>query len=138
MSTSIYPSKGPSEHLSWKELGCHDGTPYPEKWTGDRLPPLVAAFEALRASWGSPLKVLSAYRSPNWNLKVGGANLSQHVEGRALDIAPLEGFHGGVDADDFHTFVEKQLKGLPQVKGFGRYPWGCHIDVRPRATLISW
>jgi uncharacterized protein YcbK (DUF882 family) len=125
-----------STHVKWKELACHDGTPYPDKWIVPRLYPLLEAFEVIRGKWGGPLKILSAYRTLAWNLRVGGANHSQHVEGRALDIAPLEGFHK--DSQDFHAFVRDAIKLTPQIKGLGCYPWGCHIDTRPFSRLVTW
>ena len=81
--------RGPSRHLSWRELECHDKarTPYPENFRQDRLPVLASVFEMIRSGIGDrPLRILSAYRTPEHNRYVGGAPMSQHVQGRALDL----------------------------------------------------
>lgn len=53
-------------------------------------PPMDPAFidklQALREQWGKPLIITSGARCPAWNAKVGGAEKSQHVLGKAADI----------------------------------------------------
>ena len=44
-------------------------------------------LQALRNQLGKPLKVRSAYRSPEHNRAVGGAKASKHLKGIAFDIA---------------------------------------------------
>lgn len=123
---------GPSPHLSWSELACKDAarTPYPEQWRDTRLPKLAAAFEALRALVGQPLEILSAYRTPAHNRASHGALNSQHVEGRALDLRPPQGW------------TVERLAGLarqiPAIRGIGVYPTFVHIDVRPTERLARW
>lgn len=86
-----YSVTSPSEHLSWKEMACRDGTPYPAEWEKRALI-LGRAFEAIRAECGGkPIKVLSAYRPKTYNFRVGGMRASQHIEGRALDLRPPAG-----------------------------------------------
>lgn len=46
---------------------------------------LLGAMEKLRGAIGTPLGVLSAYRDPVHNKRVGGATYSMHVEGFAFD-----------------------------------------------------
>src|SRR5690606_9510833 len=79
--------RGPSQHLSWKELACKDGTPYPDEFKLDgRVFQLAAVFEDIRRVCGNkPIRINSAYRSPAHNKKIGGARNSQHLHGRALD-----------------------------------------------------
>lgn len=123
---------GPSPHLSWSELACHDAdrTPYPEQWRDSRLPKLAEAFEALRMMVGHPLEVLSAYRTPAHNRAANGSATSQHMEGRALDLRPPEGW------------TVERLAGLarqiPAIRGLGVYPTFLHIDVRPTERLARW
>jgi uncharacterized protein YcbK (DUF882 family) len=93
---------GPSAHLSWDELSCHDAvrTPYPLDWRHDpsRLPALCHAFEDIRSECAMeagllcPIIVSSGYRTPGYQAMLQAhpefkaAKRSQHCEGRALDL----------------------------------------------------
>jgi len=130
----VLPGKGPSTHLSWEEMGCRDGTPYPERWL-DRADTLSREFEILRRVWRKPLAISSAYRTPAYNRAVGGAPRSQHIYGRALDIRPPK----GVELREFFKAVEETLIVRGVVKGFGKYIGGwAHIDIRPTEGVVRW
>lgn len=45
-----------------------------------------ACFEPLREWYGKPLKVSSFYRCEALNSAIGGSKISQHVQGKAIDI----------------------------------------------------
>ncbi|MDO8632197.1 MAG: D-Ala-D-Ala carboxypeptidase family metallohydrolase [Phycisphaerales bacterium] len=129
---------GPSQHLSWKELGCHDGTPYPSEWRVTRAVPLAIEFERIRAAVGQSIVVGSAYRTPAWNRKVGGAPRSRHMEGRALDLDPPKGW----TLARFYAVI-REVVGRPEsmIYGLGRYPRFVHIDIRqmpPHGGLTAW
>lgn len=49
-------------------------------------PESMDKLQSLRDLIGAPLVINSAYRSPSWNRKVGGAAKSQHMLGKAFDI----------------------------------------------------
>lgn len=122
---------GPSSHLSWAELACHDGTPYPDDWRLDRAVSLAVTFEDVRALLGGmPIVILSGYRTEAYNhLLEGAASKSQHVQGRALDI-----WHAGMEPRDvFQTLLHAANAGaLPLLGGLGLYRSFVHMDVRPR------
>lgn len=125
---------GPSNHLSWAELACKDGTPYPQEFRDDfRVLLLAACFEDVRALWGKPITILSAYRTPSWNSKIGGARNSQHLYGRALDLAPPE----GVSIYEFYQNIYNNTDNFG-IKGLGKYLTFVHIDVRPTDRLYTW
>ena len=125
---------GLSDHLSWAELACNDGPPYPPAWH-DRAVVLAAVFEDFRAALGGePIVIASAYRTPAHNRRIGGVPQSQHVQGRALDCHPpsrmflsefVEGAKAFAQADD-------------RIGGIGLYRWGVHWDLRPHTRLIAW
>lgn len=129
---------GPSPHLSWAELGCKDGTPYPDTWRGNRAIRLAVEFERIRTHVGAPIVVGSAYRTPAHNAAIGGAVRSQHVEGRALDLYPPAGW----TMDRFFAVIRSiALRDDSGIFGLGRYPTFVHIDVRPpnpRNQLVVW
>lgn len=121
---------GPSAHLSWREMACKDGTPYPEKWRASRAVALAAVFEQLRASVGLPLVVLSCFRTAEHNRLIGGAAASQHVQGRALDLLPPKGW----------TVLQLAAvaREIVEIRGIGLYPTFLHIDVRPTERRAVW
>lgn len=130
--------RGPSSHLFWSELACHDGTPYPVAWREERAVRLAANYESIRNLLGDiPLVILSGYRTPEWNKHVEGASGSQHIQGRAIDIwHPLRSPKYVFDA-----IHEASVKGqLPLLGGLGLYKTFVHTDVRPRFSnhLAIW
>lgn len=127
---------GPSTHLSWREMACHDGTPYPKEWEQERASPLAHEFECIRAAIGKPLTILSAYRSPSYNARVpGAARNSQHVQGRALDLTPPK----GMDVVDLHRVILARAREVgSRIRGIGVYAWGVHFDIRPSTRLAQW
>lgn len=126
---------GPSEHLTWTELACHDGTWYPAEWKANRAIQLAEAFELVRsASGGKPIKILSAYRTPAYNAKVtGSAKNSQHCQGRALDLRPPS----HLSLDEFYSII-RTLAKTSQIRGVGKYKTFVHMDVRPGDHLALW
>lgn len=119
---------GPTPHVSWKELACKDGTPYPLDWQISRALPLAVEFERIRATVGKAITIGSAYRTPTHNRAIGGARNSQHVEGRALDLYPPADWN----LERFYRVI-RHLAGDPasQIFGLGKYPTFVHIDIRP-------
>lgn len=130
-------ARGPSPHLSWRELACKDGAPYPVQWRKTRARELARLFEHIRAIWSRPISIGSAYRTPEHNRRVGGARHSQHVYGRALDLHPPR----GVSVEEFARRIrlladELCDAGEDLVGGLGYYPWGVHADTRPGTRLV--
>ena len=125
--------EGPSDNLFWSELQCKDGTPYPNKWRDNRALDLALAFEAVRAMYGKPIKILSGYRTEKHNRAIGGARFSQHVQGRALDLRPPD----GVTIAKFYADIKKNAWNFG-IRGLGKYRNFVHIDVRPADRMVSW
>jgi len=125
---------GPSKHLTWEELACKDGTPYPEIWKTTRAVKLSAAFEMIRETFGDkPITVVSAYRTATHNRKIKGARNSQHVQGRALDLRPPT----GTKIFDFYRVI-KAIAPDCEIKGIGLYKTFVHIDIRPTIKTAYW
>lgn len=136
----VYKISGPSPHLSWNELACHDvgNTCYPQEWRATRAVVLADAFEAVRAALGNqPIRILSGYRTPQHNRAIGGARRSQHLQGRALDLAPPAGVPLATMAE-IVRYVARVTH--PAIRGVGIYEAGgfVHVDVRPGTHLAVW
>lgn len=127
---------GPSPHLSWRELACHNAarTPYPARWRRTRAVLLAHEFEAIRTLCdGLPLFITSAYRTPAWNRQIGGKPKSQHVEGRALDLVPAK----PLTVMDLAARVLAQAKQPEsRIRFVQVYASFVHLDIRPTARLV--
>lgn len=125
---------GPSRHVSWDELACKDGTPYPLEWRRNHAIQLAEIFEIIRSSFDNkPIKILSAYRTLTHNRKIGGAVKSQHLFGRALDIRPPDGYSVKQVYD-----LCKEFTHSGGIRGLGLYKTFVHFDVRPKERCQFW
>ena len=110
----------PWEFFKPQEVACHG--------TGRLLivPEFLDRIDLLRRMLGSPIRLLSGYRSPYHNAKVGGAVFSQHLLGTAADIATA-----GHDREAMLAF--SKAVGF---MGFGYYNTFLHVDIR--STPAEW
>ncbi len=123
-----------TSHFTVGEFDCHDGTSYPSAWIGKRLAPLCMVLETIRAVWQRPVTVLSGYRTPEYNRRIGGATLSQHCQGRAADIIV-----DGISVVALHAAVlQLYEQGTINIGGLGRYPTFVHVDIREGTHLAQW
>lgn len=93
---------------------------------------LATNLEVLRAHFNQPINVNSAYRSPKHNALVGGSKNSQHLLGKAADVA-IVGIPSGEVADAIEFLIEM---GLMKEGGVGRYNTFTHYDIR--GTKARW
>jgi hypothetical protein len=85
---------------------------------------VTSRFNELQGFVG-PLKVISGYRSPSYNRRVGGAKKSQHTSGNAIDI------------DVRHLSIEQRQELIKYAsalgyKGIGVYANSIHLDMGSR------
>ena len=114
-----------SSNFKVKEFACKDGS--------DAVlvaPRLVMVLQSIRDHFGAPITINSAYRTPQYNAKVGGAGQSQHCYGTAADITVK-----GVGVDTVAAYARKIM---PDWGGVGSYKTQgfTHIDVRE--TRADW
>lgn len=84
-------------------------------------PDAMAAMKRLEGLTG-PLKVTSAYRSPEHNASVGGAKGSQHLHGNAFDVSTA-----GMSQDDRIRLMQQARQA--GFGGIGVYDNSLHFDV---------
>ncbi len=108
-----------SPHFSKHEFACrHCGRVVVSRH-------LVQHLEELRALVGRPLRIVSGYRCPTWNRKVGGAVRSRHLTGEAVDLEA-----------GYATVVQADAAGF---KGVGyRGTSAVHVDIRPTPARWSY
>jgi zinc D-Ala-D-Ala carboxypeptidase len=113
----IYYMRRPSEHFTWEELTASstaeslglDNTPgLAERLNLIRLAREI--LEPLREEFGA-IKVNSAYRSPEVNEAIGGADDSKHMLGLAADITAYA--YPEVTNDDMATWLWNNGHDLP-------------------------
>lgn len=119
-----------SPHFTWAELACHDGTSVPGALQANAHA-LCDLLEAIRALWGEPLIIVSGYRTPMYNQRIGGAPGSQHVLARAADIRPIVLARVPELADLIRT-SRADYTAFAALGGLGIYAQWVHVDVRPR------
>lgn len=125
-----------TEHFNIHEFDCNDGTPYPVKWVETRLKPLCVDLEVIRDFFGGvPVKINSGFRTKSYNQKVGGAEKSQHLEGKAADIVV-----SGIDAREAYSYILKLINDgdLKKIRAVGSYSTFVHVDIRESKKIISW
>ena len=103
-------------HLNWLEIIS------PDTGQGALHLSLLECWTELRAEIDRPITIYSGFRSLEYNRKVGGSSRSQHLIGRALDVACR-----GVD------FESDEVKRLLLECGFTGIGTGqniTHVDTR--------
>ena len=79
-------------------------------------------------------EIVNGYRHPAYNKKVGGASLSRHLQGQALDLSIRDiNDDGRVSQKDKQIVLDLLEKEIIKDKGgIGRYPgtMAVHFDVR--------
>lgn len=120
-------SEFPMELWRWKnftpqEIACKDGAGRSKKSlkVNEKA---MDALQHLRDLLGVPIKITSAYRTPEYNKRIGGARNSQHVKAKAFDIVLTEQVNPSI------LLAAAEICGF---KGIGFYKTFMHVDVRTR------
>lgn len=109
-----------SENFCVKEFACKDGS--------DTIKidlDLIPLIQRFRNYVETGVYFNSAYRTPSYNKKVGGATNSYHVKGQALDIPFLNNYKYLTSREKMCAFFNTL-----GVKGIIIYPTFIHVDTR--------
>lgn len=109
-----------SNNFKVREFACNDGSD--EIKIDLDLIPLIQRF---REYVESGVGFNSAYRTPSYNKRVGGASQSYHIYGRALDIPFSSSYKYLTSVDKMCSFFNSL--GL---KGIIKYGTFIHVDTR--------
>ncbi|MEC9062727.1 MAG: D-Ala-D-Ala carboxypeptidase family metallohydrolase [Pseudomonadota bacterium] len=114
-----------SENFSLREFRCKDGTDVPDELM-DNVRLLVENLQVLRDEVARPVRIISGYRSPKYNRRIGGARKSQHMSAKAADIKI-----SGMKPTEVKALIVRLIKeGKMHKGGIGLYKTFTHYDVR--------
>lgn len=120
-----------SPNFLLSEFASHDDAPFPPDVLTN-LQELAKNLQVLRDYLNTSLKINSGYRSPAHNKAVGGAQFSQHVQGKAADISSNKYTPEQIHAAILYLIREgKMAQG-----GCGIYNSWVHYDTR--GTAARW
>lgn len=112
-------------HFSLAEFRCRDGTEVPDEHMHN-VRRLAELLEVIRAKIGAkPIRVVSGYRSPKYNTRIGGARRSKHMTAEAGDLQVA-----GMTPDELYASIRELMADGLHVGGLGRYKNFVHVDVR--------
>lgn len=118
-----------SKNFKKSEFKCKDGTEVPDELM-ENLEELVENLQIIREHIGRPIRVISGYRSPKYNRRIGGARRSQHMTAKAADIRV-----SGLSPKELRQIIVTLIKeGKIKKGGVGLYTSFVHYDVRGRNT----
>jgi len=116
-----------TKNFSLHEFRCRDGSDVPEELM-DNVHELAKNLQVLRDHIQKPVRVISGYRSPTYNKKIGGARRSQHMLAKAGDLIVK-----GMTPDEVKAEIVQLIKeGKMKKGGVGLYTHFTHYDVRGR------
>jgi len=120
-----------TKNFSKSEFECNDGSEMPQE-VFDNVEVHAYNLQTLRDFCDASVTINSAYRSPSYNKKVGGATKSQHLTGNASDIT-IKGYTPDEVADIIEGLI--RIDAIEE-GGVGRYDTFTHYDRR--GTKARW
>lgn len=111
-----------SDHFTVREFACNDGSDVVF------IHPILPVWAEAARVINGPFKPNSAYRTVEYNAKIGGATYSKHCHGTAMDIPAIN-----ATPQELYDLFEEIMGDSG---GLGLYSWGVHVDPRP--TKSRW
>ncbi|MDB9529406.1 D-Ala-D-Ala carboxypeptidase family metallohydrolase [Oscillatoria sp. CS-180] len=119
LATSILPSG----NFTWAEATRGGARMPPDQATVDAIVRIASLAQEARERIGRPFFITSWYRPPEVNARVGGASMSRHIVGDAINF-----YCDGLTGRQLYWALDPWWPG-----GLGRYtqfPYLCHLDAR--------
>jgi uncharacterized protein YcbK (DUF882 family) len=114
-----------TKNFSLSEFQSKCGREMPED-VKQNIQKLANSLQVLRDKLGKSISINSGYRSLEHNAKRGGVKNSQHVLGKAADIAVQ-----GLTTKQVASEIEKLIASGDMLQGgIGIYPTFVHYDIR--------
>jgi uncharacterized protein YcbK (DUF882 family) len=114
-----------TKNFDSSEFKCRDNTEVPEE-LAENLILLCENLQKLRDRLQMPIRVISGYRTPEYNRKIGGAQRSQHLLAKAADITAPE-----LTPRELWEILREMIRdGRIMKGGVGIYRDFVHYDVR--------
>ena len=114
-----------SKNFKKSEFKCRDGTGVPDELM-DNLMALVENLQVIRDHIDRPMHIISGYRTPKYNRKIGGARKSQHMKAKAADIIVKN-----LKPAELREIIINLIKeGNIKKGGVGLYRSFVHYDTR--------
>ena len=121
-----------TKNFSLAEFQSKCGRPMPDD-VRQNIQKLANSMQVLRDHLKRPVQINSAYRSSEHNAKIGGVRNSQHVLGKAADIAVV-----GMTTKQVAAEIEKLIASGQMLQGaIGIYPTFVHYDIRKNRVRWS-
>lgn len=114
-----------TKNFNREEFDCKNGVVIPEKYHKN-LRMLAENLQVLRNYLGEPVSIISGYRTPAYNKKIGGVAYSKHLSASAADITVKS-----KTPQQLAGIIEMLIKdGHMRQGGIGVYPGFVHYDIR--------
>jgi uncharacterized protein YcbK (DUF882 family) len=114
-----------TKNFSLSEFECKDKSITPAGVIVN-LKKLADNLQVLRDYLGKRITINSGYRSPLYNIKIGGAKNSMHLFGKASDIV----VDGCTPKQVFDAIETLQARGEMAIGGLKAYGTFTHYDIR--------
>jgi len=114
-----------TKNFSKEEFDCNDGSEMPINIYHNMVK-VANQLQILRDELKKPIHINSAYRSEDYNKQIGGVKNSQHIMGRAADIAIK-----GMTPIEVSKVIERLISNGDMLQGgIGIYSSFVHYDIR--------
>jgi len=114
-----------TQNFTKEEFDCTDGSEMPNGIYHNMVK-VASQLQVLRKVLKKPIHVNSGWRSEEYNAKIGGVKTSQHLVGKAADIAVK-----GMQPLEVYNAIENLIDNGDMLQGgLGLYDTFVHYDIR--------